>query len=282
MAFQARRAPGEWVPAARAWSPPSVAEPRRPSAGTGVDHAARRFQMLSAALLGAVLVLSAAIGVVISWPSTATTPAASAASLRAEAVQASEHAGWVHVTSLGSTYDVGPGAGTQVISSEDQGNADIVYVGGVAYLRADGTFLADALDLPSAVATDAANRWLSFDPGDPDFLQIANGLTVSSMVGEAIPGGPVHFVGAATMDGQRVQGLAGVQDVLGQTKASLTAWVEAAAPHRIVASVVRADNSGVSLSETIRFSDWGEGVSVSPPAGAIPFVSIGGAPSSPS
>ena len=240
------------------------------------ERSGARRGLLSGVLLGAILVLSAAIGVVLSWPTTTSTVSATA--LRAEALASSEHSGWVHVTSLGSTFDVGPGEGSQVITSQDQGNADVVFVDGIAYLRADGTFLVDSLELPPSVASAAANRWLSFEPGDPDFLQVADGLTIESMMGEAIPAGPVHLVGESTMDGQRVIGLAGVQNVLGNASASLTAWVGAAAPHRIVASVVHAHNSGVSVTTTVRFSGWGEGVALSPPAGAVPFVSIGGAP----
>jgi hypothetical protein len=274
--FQAGRAPGEWVPAQAAWYEPALQQPWSvPVHGAG-GHSERRFQALSAALFGAILLLSAAIGVVVSWPS-ASAPTESAAALRTQAISASENAGWVHVTALNTTGDVGPGEGSQVIQSSDQGNADVVFVGGVAYLRADATFLVSGLQLPSAVAADGANRWLSFQPTDPDFLQISAGLTTRSLITEAIPSGEVRLAGETTMDGQRVIGLTGLQDVLGTVSASQTAWVAAAAPHRIVASVAHAHNSGISVSTTLTFSRWGERVTVGAPDGAVPFVSIGGA-----
>lgn len=230
---------------------------------------------LNAALIGAILLLSGAIGVIVSWP-VAGSPQ-SAVSVRTQAIHASQNAGWVHVTAPGFVGDVGPGEGSQVIQSQEQGDADVVFVDGIAYLRADATFLVDALALPPAVATNAANRWLSFRPGDPDYQQVADGLTVQSLVAEAIPSGPVRLAGQTTMDGRRVVGLIGVQNQVGGVAESQTAWVNATTPHRIVASVAHAHNNGVSVETIVRFSRWGERVTLDAPDGAVPFVSIGGA-----
>jgi hypothetical protein len=197
---------------------------------------------------------------------TATSAAAAQGSVRVVAV--SGGAG----QRVESVYDVAGDRGRQTIAGT-AGSGAISVVGGVAYQRADATYLQQSENFPAALATRYAGQWISFRPGQPGFEVVSAGDTLSSALAEVTPGGPLRTIGLGTADGQAVIEVTG-SNPAGTGPGTEVLDVALAAPHLPVKAVQRFSGAGGASVNTETFSDWGEGVAVSAPSRSVPITSV--------
>ncbi len=208
--------------------------------------------------------------------------AKSAAQVVGVATAAADAEGSFHLVSFdvagsqrfGSVYDVAEHSGKQTISGA-AGQAKVVVVPGIAYQRADALFLEESEGFPADAATVLAGRWISFRPGQPGYENVAAGDTLASAMAEATPVAPLTIVGPSSVAGQAVVGVSGglsVDQVQQGTTGSVTLYVAESSPHLPVEAVAHLTQGGHASTDTLKFSRWGEAVSVSPPAQSTPIT----------
>jgi hypothetical protein len=215
------------------------------------------------------------------------TPAQVLASSRAAAkAQSSFH--YVSVTKLPGktvtlTGDVARSSGEQtivVVANGGVGHLSESLVGGSAYFRGDELGLVNDLGMPSALATQYANKWIWLTPSDRQFGTIATALTTSSALAQATIGKPLSLGGTDKRMGQRVLTIAGTnsEPLAGSSKRFVSAvrfYVNDTGNSLPVSYSSAAKFRGKAYSQSISFGGWGEAVSVSAPAGAVPIGSAG-------
>ncbi|HLI24815.1 MAG TPA: hypothetical protein VKU91_07650 [Acidimicrobiales bacterium] len=197
---------------------------------------------------------------------TATSAAAGQGSVRIVAVSGSARQRVV------SVYDVAGDHGKQTIAG-DEGSGSISVVGGAAYQRADATYLQQSENFPAQLATRYAGQWISFRPGQPGFEVVSAGDTLSSALAEVTPTGPLRTIGLGTADGQPAVEVAGSNPAAAGPGTEVL-YVALAAPHLPIKAVQRFPGTGGVTLNTETFSNWGEAVSVTAPARAIPITSV--------
>lgn len=246
-----------------------------------------RHAWLSVSVLG-VLAVGAQLAAVQDAEASSRTPAQVLASSRAAAkAESSFH--YVSVTKLPGktvtlTGDVSQSSGEQtvvVVTDGGVGHLSESLVGGSAYFRGDELGLVNDLGMPSALATQYANQWVSLTPSDREFDSIATALTTSSALAQAVIEKPLSLRGTDHRMGQRVRTIAGSGQsgkVAGSSKrltSSARLYVSDTGKPLPVFYLSAAKYGGKAYSQSISFGGWGEGVSVSAPAGAVPIGSAG-------
>jgi hypothetical protein len=241
---------------------------------------------LSLSVLGIVTVGPQLIVVQAAQAATRTPAQVLASSLAAAKAESSFH--YVSVTKLPGktltlTGDVSRSSGEQtivVVANGSVGHLSESLVGGSAYFRGDQTGLVNDLGLPSALATQYANRWISLTPSDREFDSIATALTTSSALAQMTIGKPLSLRGTEQRMGQRVLTIAGTysEPVAGSSKrlsGPVRLYVNDTGNSLPVFYMSSATFRKKAYSQSMSFDGWGEVVSVSAPAGAVPVGSIG-------
>jgi hypothetical protein len=174
----------------------------------------------------------------------------------------------LHVPGQSATYvdDAAPSSGTQVINASGGVQVTTLVVHGTAYVKASQAGLLTFFQSPGDVAQHYANHWLSFGPTSQDFAQIAQAITLGSLLKEVTPTGSASRLSPSEMDGQSVVGIRGALP----GGLSGTLFVAASGTPLPVQEVSRT-SSGVT---TAIFSDWGEHVNVVAPPHATPGDAI--------
>jgi hypothetical protein len=289
MTFEAGRTPGGWLASDGRWYPAEVHPnyqnqnyPTYQSYPTSPSYQLRlggseqtRLRIIRIALAAGIVAGCAGIAALLSTNSAAANDliGKSAIQVRAIARGAAQDEQSVHVSAFNNSIDANAIEGRQLVSSGAQGNATILVVSGVAYLDGDANFLQNALGLSSATASTYVGKWISLRPTDPAYQQVAAGLTMGTLLVEALPNGPVKLTPTTTIDGQSVVGIVYNLSEDG-VNVSETTYVSTAAPNLIVESVNHASKSGVAVTTKATFSRWGESVVVAAPSGAVPISSI--------
>jgi hypothetical protein len=186
-------------------------------------------------------------------------------------------------TTLTLTGDVSASSGEQTVVYVRKGTVGHLsesLVGGLAYVRGDEPGLVNDLGMPSALATQYANQWISVTPSDPNFDAIATALTTSSALAQAPIKKSLSLRGTEQKMGRRVLVIGGTNSgtVAGSSKrltGPVRLYVNDTGTFLPVFYSSSAKRGTKVYSETASFGGWGEAVSVTAPTGAVPIASIG-------
>ena len=224
-----------------------------------------------------------------SAPAASATPAASAPPMSAPrllsaALSALRAGGSVHVDitsiahggSVAFSDDATGSGGRQVMTIDGTGHATILLIGGVDYVRADAQALQGFFEVPLPAAGQAAGRWISLRPGEKlgtsTYDDVTGGITLSSVATELQVGNPLSKTAPATVAGQPVIGVqAPLPASNGLRGAKTVLYVTDDAALRPVRYELVG---GGSTQDTISFSRWGEKLSLTAPANAVPASSL--------
>jgi hypothetical protein len=283
--------PGWWLASDNKWYAPEL-RPATPAAietvprahpigyRTGGSHRKRMLVVLGSSGLAVILAVSLflALG---SGPSNGLAGKSANEVLAATMIGARQR-GSVHMLesdkpSGGGTYDVGANEGRQTISDGNEGNATLLVLPGMAYLKGDAAFLQNQLGTSIASASRYAQQWISFQPSYANYAALVEGDTLASALTEATPVGHLSLTSVMTIDGQNVVGVSGgvPADVLpASAKGSEVLYVSTVAPYLPVELAVSGTYNGQSADSTLTFSDWGERISVVAPSGATPSSAL--------
>jgi hypothetical protein len=227
---------------------------------------------------------SAGSGASTSGAPTASSPAMSAPRLLSAALAALRAGGSVHVDITSVTHagsvnfsdDATGSGGRQVITLDGTGHATILLIDRVDYVLADATALQGFFQVPLAQAEQAAGQWISLHPGEKlgtnSYDDVTGGITLSSVATELQVGSPLSKTPPATVAGQPVIGVqAPVPASDGLRGAKTVLYVT---NDRALRPVRYELVGGGSTQNTISFSRWGEKLSLTAPANAVPASSL--------
>lgn len=169
-----------------------------------------------------------------------------------------------------------PKAAESIRFSHGQGNIDVILVNGVIYIRADASTLFNALALTTATASQYAGQWISIQPGDSPYNQIAATLTPDANVSSFLPGGSKLVVGnETTLRGTKVTPITGrAPSNSAIATGVLRLYVNTKTKLPFAAGVEGITTAKRRNSEVVSFESWNQPVQVNAPTGAIPFSSI--------
>ena len=174
-----------------------------------------------AGALGALVALTAA-----SCSSSPTTPSATAtvgalsgktpAQILSAATAAAKKAGSAHYVlsavqgkqSQTISGDASPTEGRQMVVQASQ-HIQVIYVGGVAYVRGDSGGLASAMGFAASVAQTYANKWIAVHSTDSLFKSIVSAVTLAGTLEQLNPTGKLTLTAATTVAGQTAVGVKG-------------------------------------------------------------------------
>ncbi len=233
--------------------------------------------------LGAGFALLPAL-VALGWaaPSGATSPPPTAELY--QSVEAATTAGSVHMdvtqdngtkTSVES-LSAGPDGGTYT-SSQSGETLQVELVGKTLFLRGDAHTLSALMGLATSVAHKYSDRWISSPTSANGVGQLAQVLSVKTIVGSLIDlTAPLTATAGHTPGGQPVVTITGK---LPKTKINqgsgagtrVTLTVQAAAPHLPLALSFKVKGQGTF---TFAFSNWGRAVHVTAPTSSVPMQKV--------
>ena len=171
--------------------------------------------------------------------------------------------------------DARPSSGSESVSVGADRFA-VVFTGQVAYFEGDAAALRDQLGLLAATASANAGKWISLQHSDGPYPWVDEGVTTSAALAQ------VSIAPRATSLGHRIHGVL-LSKITGQIPhgqvAAGSAWLDLTSRTKLPAAyAAQGSDGGQSWSSTIVFSGWGESDAVTPPARALPFSSLEGAP----
>ncbi len=236
-----------------------------------VTIATRARRHLAGTVLGILSLL------VVSSGAGAATPSASA--LFSRALHDATTAHWVHertillikgsVVSMGVNV-IGATGGEQKVITANGGSARLIALDSNRrmFINANEPALTSMFGISSARAASAANHWLVLTPSDPNYASVDNATTLTSDFAQiSFIGGPV-LRGETTLAGHRVYELFGaVPAGNGMPEGAGTLYVTATAKPMPFAYHVVAG----SFALTVSWTNWGRGIALRAPAGAVAF-----------
>jgi hypothetical protein len=229
-----------------------------------------------AALSGLVLLAGCGGGSTSSKPAAPAGPASlPAKKILSEATAAAKAAAWVSAglsakagsASIISSGVIGPTAGRETVRVTGDGQATIIVIGRVGYVRGSAAVLSGFLELPAADAR-LARKWVVFRPGDSGYQQVVPGMTLSSFLSQVMPSGSLTKTARTTIDGQKVIGLRAKAPASANMPAGSTDTVYVAATGKPLPVACVEAASAVQI--TVTFSQWGRAATVTKPRHFIP------------
>ena len=173
-----------------------------------------------------------------------------------------------------ASIDFSPSGGIETATYGTE-TMTVVYVGGSLYIRADSSFLAQTLNVSSAVASQYGDRWISLPTDDQGLQQIAGELQTAVVVSDLLTlSGPITKAGSHPGDQVAVQGkLANNSYNAGSGAGDLTTLtVSTGAPFYPVSISYSDPRNG---NTEITFSHWGERGNLQAPQNAVPASALG-------
>jgi hypothetical protein len=257
-------------------------------------------------LVGIALVVAAAGTAVGVWlgtggPANAGTPATARQLVRSSLADARAAGSFHYLSSSTSSSatttnvsqvtngDAAADSGRQVITLSGD-TFDVVVSQTTAYFRGDAAAMVVNLGIPIGVAEAHAGQWIALVPGEAPYQSVEIAVTTASALDQNITFSARKDLGSARVDGRQTTAIEGpMSPVDGQpARGTATLYVSTSRhplPVRYVERGTVGSGSSMSrLSFSITFSQWGEHVGVTAPAGATPFTALGvsgGAPPSP-
>jgi hypothetical protein len=166
--------------------------------------------------------------------------------------------------------------GRQLITTSNGGHVTILYIAGTAYVTGNNVGLVGFLGLSAAEAARVADRWVSVRPGQSlgqnAYSDIADGITLSSVATEIQVDSPLTLTAPTIADGQRVVGVQGSAPAGQQTPGAARVTFDVMAGGTPLPVLYTASGAG-GYQTRMAFSRWGETVSLTAPAGALPATS---------
>ena len=169
-----------------------------------------------------------------------------------------------------------PKAAESIRFSHGQGNIDVILINGVIYIRADASTLFNALALTTAVASQYAGQWISIQPSDSPYNQIAATLTPDANVSSFLPGGSNLVVGSeTTLRGTKVTPITGRAPANSALATGvLRLYINSKTKLPFAAGVEGITKTKRRNSEVVSFQSWNQPVQAVAPTGAVPFANI--------
>ena len=187
---------------------------------------------------------------------------------------AAQDAGSVHVVSIiqqqgrSATYvnDTATDSGRQVITSGGA-QVTVILVGETAYVNANQLALSTLFQGSAGVSRRFADKWLSFPSSGKDYKQIAQTLTLGSLLQQVTPTGTIVKLAPSVVDGRSVIGFRG------ELPGGLVGTLYVSATGSPLPVELVSNGSGAVTTST--FSAWGAPAKVVAPAGATPGIAAG-------
>jgi hypothetical protein len=171
--------------------------------------------------------------------------------------------------------DAGLTVGRQNISITDMGDAQAEVVGSTAYaMGSTQAVLVSFFGFPPSAGAQLVGRWISIPGPSSAYNAVADDATLPSQVSGLTAPKSVTLTTAAptTVDGQTVIPVSGDFPQNGTLGGPTTMYVtDTSSP-----LPVKIDSSDGGANVTITLSRWGEPLSLTPPANAIPVSSLSG------
>lgn len=171
--------------------------------------------------------------------------------------------------------DVGPNRGSQRITlrlGSHSGQADVLVVGGSAYIRGNAFTLQNFFPFTQTQAAKYAGQWISIPSTSGAYSAVSADTTFASFLADLLPGTHLSLV-RAKVSGRRA---VGVRGVIRQAGAKLVETVYAPAsgtPLPFVEKVVVTGSQGTGMTSMSR---WNEVVHITAPANAVPITTVVG------
>jgi hypothetical protein len=166
--------------------------------------------------------------------------------------------------------------GRQVITTSGGGHVTILSIAGTMYVTGDSAGLVGFMGVPTDQAARLADQWISVRPGQSlgqnTYSDIADGITLSSVASEIQVDSPLTLTAPMIADGQRVVGVQGSAPAGQQTPGTARVTLDVMASGTPLPVLYTASAAG-GYQTRIAFSQWGEAVALTVPAGAIPATS---------
>jgi hypothetical protein len=178
-------------------------------------------------------------------------------------------------TSQTISGDSSPLEAQQSVSLGTQ-HIDVIYVGGVTYVKGNAAGLTADMGFATAVATNFANKWIAVHSKDAPFKSIVAAVTLTGTLGQLNPTGNLSLTQPTTIAGRQAIGVKGGLPGPSQTgvTGSATLYVAASRPTVPLKLTGTANQGTQHVKETGTFSDWGKALHLTAPTGAVPFSSV--------
>jgi hypothetical protein len=158
------------------------------------------------------------------------------------------------------------GAGTPLV---------VELISSTVYVNGSASALESALQITAAQATPVANKWIAVATTDAPFQSLTGALTLSSTLTEFTPTKQIHFGKQTKVGKLKVIPIIGrPSNLVKGASGSAALLVSAKAPHLPVGGTLVLAQGKQRLHEVAVFSNWGAKVSLTAPAGAVPFSSV--------
>jgi hypothetical protein len=239
--------------------------------------------------LGALLALAAACSST-STPSTAApkanvgvlsgkTPAQIlAAGIKAARKADSAHYELTAVQGKNSQTISGDSSTSQAEQSLSQGtqHIEVVYVGGVAYVRGNAGGLSTDMGFATTVASNYANKWIAVHNSDSLFKSLVSAVTLTGTLDQLNPTGNLTLTNPTTVAGRQSIGVRGGLPGPPQSGITGTAtlYVAASVPTLPLKLTGIATQGSQHVTETGTFTNWGKPLHLTAPTGAVAFSSV--------
>ena len=186
---------------------------------------------------------------------------------------------WVHVvvdtTAPGHvalfSQDSGPTSGHQVVTV-DGAHAEVVLIGGLAYIRGDANAVPNFFGLPASQAARLANRWISLRPSDSGYADAAAGVTLDSVLQESAVTGTLTTGAATVVGGVPVTPISGTITDPSSSQTGTGTLLVTTGRNPLPVQVIETASDGTK--STVTFGPWGVSVPLAAPTAAIPMSSI--------
>ncbi len=167
--------------------------------------------------------------------------------------------------------DVATTSGIQRITYQEGGRTGKVTVlvnAGTAYIRGDSFVLSTYLGFNPVGAARSAGKWIRIPHSDRAYAPVSAAVTLRSTIDEFELDGPLSFLPAKTVAGQKTIGIKGR---VGKPAAQAALYARA---HGTPLPVGEVETFGKALDETL-LSRWNEQVRVQVPARSVPIGTTG-------
>jgi hypothetical protein len=175
---------------------------------------------------------------------------------------------------------VSPSGGVESLTQSSQAVLQLEMVTGTLYVRTSSEVLQNGLELPAAVSTANAGKWISLQSTDGPFASLAGQLTLAAELETFVPTSHLRVDKEVKVAGHLtvpVSGSPAASVANGATSGSAAILLSAKAPYLPVGgSLILSKKGSPNLNDVAVFGNWGKSIKLTAPAGAVPYSSIAG------